>query len=51
MIYDHRFYATTRLGQIISSGSFWGTLEVKKGQKLPISLKVTAQQLQISTEK
>ena len=38
-ISDHIFDILTHLGQIISFDPFWGTLEVKKGKKLSISLK------------
>ena len=41
IIFDHRFYTVTHLGQIISFDPLWGTLGVKKGQKLFISLKVS----------
>ena len=47
----HRFYTVTHLGQVISFDPFWGTLGVKKGQKLGISLRVTPQKLRICTEK
>ena len=51
IIFDHRFYIFDYLGQIIRFNTFWGTLGVRMGQKLPISLKVTPQKLQICTEK
>ena len=53
IISDHRFYTATHLGQITSFDPFWGTLVVKKGQKLTISLKVTptSQKLWICTKK
>ena len=41
IIFDHRFYTVAHLGQI-NFDPFWGTLGVKKGQKLPIFLKVTS---------
>ena len=47
-ISDHRFYTVTHLGQIIWFDIFGGILGVKKGQKLPISLKVTPRSCEFS---
>ena len=41
IVSNHRFCTVTHLGQIVSFTTFWSTVVVKKGQKLPMSVKAT----------